>query len=52
MLFALLQYEAGWCLVKALVDGQMLTSREEEELQDSLEFREEDRWLHLLYRSS
>ena len=29
----------------------MLTSDEEASLRESLRFREEDRWLHLLYRS-
>ncbi len=29
----------------------MLTSNEEASLRESLRFREEDRWLHLLYRS-
>ncbi len=28
----------------------MLTSEEEAALRESLRFREEDRWLHLLYR--
>ncbi len=40
------------CLVmQALVEGHMLTSDEEASLRESLRFREEDRWLHLLYRS-
>jgi len=39
------------CLnVQALVEGHMLNSNEEASLRESLRFREEDRWLHLLYR--
>ena len=36
--------------MQALVEGHMLTSDEEAMLRESLRFREEDRWLHLLYR--
>ena len=36
--------------MQALVEGHMLTSDEEATLRESLRFREEDRWLHLLYR--
>jgi len=36
--------------VQALVEGHMLNSDEEASLRESLRFREEDRWLHLLYR--
>jgi hypothetical protein len=32
------------------VDGHMLTSEEEALLRETLQYREEDRWLHLLYR--
>lgn len=37
-------------LAQALIEGHMLTSDEEASLRDSLRFREQDRWLHLLYR--
>lgn len=36
--------------LQALVEGHMLTSDEEASLRECLRFREEDRWLHLLYR--
>ena len=40
------------CLtLQALVEGHMLNSDEEASLRESLRFREEDRWLRLLYRS-
>ena len=35
---------------QALVEGHMLTGEEEANLRESLSYREEDRWLHLLYR--
>ena len=38
------------CPAQALIERHMLTSDEEASLRDSLRFREQDRWLHLLYR--
>ena len=36
---------------QALAEGHMLTSEEEAALRETLHYREEDRWLHLFYRS-
>lgn len=35
---------------QVLVDKHMLTGQQEKDLVDSLQFKEEDRWLQLLYR--
>ena len=47
---AICEMSACGSLGQALVEGHMLTSEEEANLRESLNYREEDRWLHLLYR--
>ena len=49
---ALHAHDGARCLtLQALVERHMLNSNEEASLRESLRFREEDRWLRLLYRS-